>query len=109
LHKSSAVSSSAGVVTIDLNQPKEKYILTLTENVGTWNFVNYPVAAGTYARIRLAIVQHASAAKTVVSPAPGKTAGGAWTASATLSSKQWLDLEFDSSGIVGMIPYGVFS
>jgi hypothetical protein len=94
LQKSTTLSSSAGVVTIDLAVPTAHYTLTLTENVTSWVFNNVP-ASGWFREIHVDIVQHASSAKTVVTPATtGRTAGGlAWVASTVLSSRECLVLQ----------------
>lgn len=103
-----SVSSSSGVVTIDLSQSTEVYTLALTENVTSWVFSNLP-ASGLIAEIRIDVTQHASAAKTCVSPATAGTAGGAWTVSATLSSKESLGLAIDHSGNRQLYPSGLLT
>lgn len=101
------VASASGVVAIDVSATASHYTLTLTENVTSWSFTNLP-AAGTYRELHVDIVQHASAAKTVVSPATsGRTAGGAWVASSTLSSRETLGLRIFSTGTVHLFPSGV--
>lgn len=101
------VASASGVVAIDVSATASHYTLTLTENVTTWSFTNLP-AAGTYRELHVDIVQHASAAKTVTSPATsGRTAGGAWVASSTLSSREELGLRIYSDGTVELFPSGV--
>ncbi len=103
----SAISSSSGVVTIDLSADIHRYELTLTENVTSWVFSNLP-ASGLYKEIVVTIIQHASAAKTVVSPATaGRTAGGiAWVADTTLSSREALVLHCFSDATRTLFPTG---
>lgn len=102
------ISSSSGVVTIDLSAVYRRYELTLTENVTSWVFNNAP-ASGTFKEIYITIIQHASAAKTVVSPATtGRTAGGiVWVASTTLSSREALVLHCHSDATRTLFPTGV--
>lgn len=109
IRPAAALASSAGVVTIDLSAATEVYTLTLTENVTSWAFQNAP-AAGYVSEVSVDIVQHASSAKTCVSPASaGRTAGGtAWSVSSTLSSRETLGLRIDSAGTVTLFPSGVF-
>lgn len=105
---SATLSSSSGVVTVDLSSGTEVYTLTLTENVTSWNITNLP-ASGYVAEIRIDVIQHASSAKTVVSPATsGRTAGGTWTVSSVLSSRESLGLAITSAGNVSLYPSGVF-
>lgn len=108
-HATATLTSSAGVVTLDCAAVEDVYTLTLTENVTGWTFSNLP--ASTECRdIFVQIVQHASSAKTVASPATaGRTAGAAWTASATLSSRQTLMLRVFGSGTVELYPYAVMA
>lgn len=102
------LSSSSGVVTIDVSAATDRYAMTLTENVTSWVFNNLP-ASGTFRDIAVQITQHASSAKTVVSPATsGRTAGGAWAQSAVLSSIETLVLRVHSDGTVTLYPSGVF-
>lgn len=102
------VSSSSGVVTIDLALVHKRYELTLTENVTSWVFSNVP-ASGSFKEIFITIIQHASAAKTVVSPATsGRTAGGiAWVASTTLSAREALVIHCMSDSTRTLFPTGV--
>lgn len=103
------LTSSGGVVAVDLASGIEVYTLTLTENVTGWNFTNLP-ASGYVAELRIDIIQHASSAKTVVSPATaGRTAGGAWSPSSVLSSRESLGLAITSAGNVSLYPSGVFA
>lgn len=101
------ISSSSGVVTIDLHSGYYSNELTLTENVTSWSFTNLP-ASGEVIEKLVPIVQHASAAKTVVSPATsGRTAGSIpWVADTTLSSREDLLLRVDSAGTVTLFPTG---
>lgn len=101
------LSSASGVVAIDASAAGDHYTLTLTENVTSWSFTNLP-AAGTYRDIFVHLVQDATTARTVVSPATaGRTAGGAWVASSTLSSRETLGLRIFSTGTVHLFPSGV--
>jgi len=102
------LSSSSGVVTIDLSADVKRYELTLTENVTSWVFNNPPVSASLFKEIVITVIQHASAAKTVVSPATaGRTAGGiAWVADTTLSSRESLVLQCFSDGTRTLFPTG---
>lgn len=101
------VASASGVVTIDVSAATDLYQLALTENVTSWVFTNLP-PAGSFRDIAVTITQHASAAKTVVSPGD-QTAGGAWTQSATVSSIETLMLRIYSNGLVELYPSGVFA
>ena len=104
-----SLSSSSGVVTIDCAADTDVYDLTLTENVTSWSFTNLP-AAGTYRDVQVRITQHASAAKTVVSPATsGRTAGGAWVQSTIVSSIELLTIRVFSDGTKHLFPSGVFA
>ncbi len=104
----STLTSSAGVVTVDLSQPYEVYDLTLTENVTSWVF-NNPPAAGKVAEIRIVLTQHASAAKTCVSPASASsTAGGTWVVSSTVGAKESLGIAIRSDGTRTLFPSGVY-
>lgn len=105
--KSVALTSVAGVVTIDVSATEDHYTLALTENVTSWVFTNLP-AAGYYRDLFVRVTQHASAAKTVASPASaGSTAGGTWTMSTTVSAKETLGLRVWSDGAVTLYPGGV--
>jgi len=101
------ISSSAGVVTIDLHSGYYSNELTLTENVTSWSFTNLP-STGEVIEKLIPITQHASAVKTVVSPATaGRTAGGiAWVADTTVSSREVLLVRVDSAGTVTLFPTG---
>lgn len=101
------ISSISGVVTIDLSAGYSHYILNLTENVTSWVFTNVP-ASGYFKEIYITIIQHASSAKTVVSPATsGRTAGGiVWIADTTLSSRELLVAQFNSDSTVDLFPTG---
>lgn len=104
-----AVTSSAGVITIDCSSENRLRTITLTENVTSWSFTNLP-AAGAFVDVSIRITQHASAAKTVVSPAStSRTAGGAWTQSATVGAIETLGLRIYSDGTVDLFPSGVFA
>lgn len=104
-----ALTSSGGVITIDCSAATDLYQITLTENVTSWVFTNQP-AADTMREFEVQITQHASSAKTVVSPATsGKTAGGAWTQSATLSAVEVLGIRIFNGGTVHLFPSGVFA
>lgn len=102
------LSISSGVVTVDLSSGTEVYELTLSENVTSWTF-NNPPASGYVAEIRIDVIQHASAAKTCVSPATAGTAGGAWTVSSALSSRESLGIAVNSAGARQLYPSGVLS
>lgn len=105
----SPVSSAAGVITLDLSLPVNLYTLALTEDVSSWVISN-PPAAGEFRDVFVRVTQHASSAKTVESPASsGKTAGGTWTVSSTLSSVETLGLRVFSDGAVELYPSGVFA
>lgn len=87
-----ALTSSAGVVTVDCSSAEDHYTLGPTENITGWTFTNRP-AAGTFRKIYVTVTQHASAAKTIVSPASaGSTAGGEWVVSTALASVETLEL-----------------
>ena len=104
-----SINSASGVVTIDLSNGKEVYLLTLTENVTSWSFIN-PPAAGFVAEIRIKLTQGASTAYTCVSPAStGMTAGGAWVNSSVLSAVESLGIAIDSSGNKTLFPSGVYA
>lgn len=104
-----SLASSAGVVTIDCAANTDSYALALTENITSWVF-NNPPAAGTFRDIQVRITQHASAAKTVVSPATaGRTAGGVWVQSATLSSVEQLAIRVSNDGTRDLFPSGVYA
>jgi hypothetical protein len=101
------LTSAAGVATIDLSQPYEVYLFTLTENVTSWVFSNRP-AAGKTAEIRVVVIQAAGGTQyACASPATGKTAGGAWVNSMTAGATEWLGLAIDSTGVKGMVASGV--
>lgn len=102
------LTSSSGVVTVNVMSDYSSYSLTLTENVTSWSFTNLPTT-GRYKDIFIKVVQHASSAKTVVSPASSsKTAGGAWTAETNLSSEEVLGIRVFSDGTRELYPSGVF-
>jgi len=104
---SGTLTSASGVVTVDCSSIYTRYAITLTENVTSWVFNNLP-AATHYRDIYVEVTQHASAAKSVVSPATsGKTAGGAWTVSSTLSRVEILGMRIFSTGVVHLFPSGV--
>lgn len=109
LHRTAALTSAAGVVAVDCAAEEDFYTLILTENVTAWSFTRLP--ATTECRdLFIQIVQHASAAKTVVSPAStGRTAGGPWSASTTLSSRQTLMLRVFGDGTVELYPQAVMA
>lgn len=101
------LTSSAGVVTVNVSATTTKYTLSLTEDVTSWVFNNLP-DSGKYRELYIEITQHASAAKTVVTPATsGRTAGGAWTVSPTLSSRELLILHVFSDGTKALFPTGL--
>jgi len=97
IKKTSALTSSSGVVTIDCADGIDKHTLTLSENVTSWSFTNRPTGADYIVKI-VAVTQDASTARTCVSPAT-KTAGSAWTVSSTLSSEEWLELWIGASDV----------
>jgi len=101
------LTSAAGVVAIDLNAIYSHYTITLTENVTSWTFSNLP-ATGYYKEINVVIIQNASSAKTVVTPATaGRTAGGLpWVASTVLSSREVLVLQCFSDATRTLFPTG---
>lgn len=104
-----ALSSSGGIVTIDLSSTAQVYTLTLTENVTGWVFNNPPVV-GRVSEIRVQLTQGAGAAYTCVSPATAAhTAGGVWVVSATLGAEESLGLAVDSSSTVSLFPSGVYA
>ena len=104
-----SISSSGGVVTIDLSTGDEVYLLTLTENVTSWAFPTLP-ASGKTAEIVVEITQGASTAYTCVSPAStGRTAGSyPWSVSSTLGAVERLGLSIDHAGVVSLFAAGVF-
>lgn len=101
------LSSTAGVATVNLHSGYGAKDLTLTENITSWSFTNLPSSGEIIEKV-INVIQHASAAKTVVSPATsGRTAGGiAWVADTTLSSRETLVLRVDSAGVVTLFPTG---
>lgn len=102
------ITSAAGVVTIDVMGTYTSHSLTLTENVTSWSFTNLP-ASGKFRDHFVKIIQHASSAKTVTSPATsGRTAGGTWTVSSTVSSQEVLGIRVFSDGTKELYPSGVF-
>lgn len=58
-----SISSSSGVVTIDLSQPVSHYYLTLTENVTSVVLTNIPASPAVVART-IEVTQHASSPMT---------------------------------------------
>lgn len=88
--KVTTLTSSAGVVNIDLSLGKY-FTLTLTENITSITFSNAP-GAGFGDSIMLRITQHASAAKTVTWPASFRWEGSAPVVSTTLSAVDLLAL-----------------
>lgn len=103
-----SVNSASGVVTIDLSTKYKRFLLTLTENVTAWNFINLP-ATNLSNEIRIEITQNTSSAYTCASPATsGMTAGGAWVNSSTLGAVELLGVLIDSSGNRKLHPYGVY-
>ena len=102
-----ALTSTSGVVAINLSLG-EIFPFQPTEAITGWVVTNAP-AAGYRAEVVIEFQQHATAAKTVVSPAAFQcTAGIAWVASATLSSREDLAIKVDSSGNITLSPSGVF-
>ena len=103
------ITSVSGVVTIDLSNGKEVYLLTLTENVTSWSFINLP-SSGLIAEIRIRLVQGASSAYTCASPATsGLTAGGTWVNSSALGAIESLGIAIDGSGNKTLFPSGVYA
>lgn len=104
-----ALSSSGGVLTVDLSAPYSLYELTLAENITSWAFNNLP-ASGSFKDVQVRITQNASAAKTVVSPATtGRTAGGVWVQSSILGAIELLTIRVFSDGSRHLFPSGVFA
>lgn len=104
-----ALSISSGVVTVNCRAGYSRFSLALTENVTSWSFTNLPTT-GRYRDIFIEVTQHASSAKTCVSPASaGKTAGWPWVVSPTLSSVEILGLRIFSDGTVHLFPGGVMA
>lgn len=104
----SAAASESGVLTIDASSSTTLHTLSLTENITSWTFTGLP-ASGQYRDIEVQITQHASAAKTCVSPATSTcTAGGSWTQSATLGAVEVLGIRVFSDGTRHLFPSGVF-
>jgi hypothetical protein len=68
-----------------------------------------PPASGSVAEIRVNLTQHASSAKTCVSPATAGTAGGAWVVSPVLGSKEALGIAIRSDGSRTLFPSGLLS
>lgn len=102
------LTSPGGVVTIPLENNVKIYQLQLTVDVTSWVFTGLP-SAGKCKDIEVEITQHASSAKTVISPAStGCTAGGAWIMSSTASDKENLGMRVFSDGTVHLYPSGVF-
>ncbi len=95
--KTSTLTSSSGVITIDCADGIDKHTITLSENVTSWSFTNRPTGTDYIVKI-VAVTQDASTARTCVSPAT-KTAGSAWTVSSTLSSEEWLELWIGASDV----------
>lgn len=88
--KVTTLTSSAGVVNIDLSLGKY-FVLALTENVTSITFSNAP-GSGFGDSIMLRITQHASSAKTVAWPASFRWEGSAPAVSTTLSAVDLLAL-----------------
>lgn len=102
------LTSSGGAASIDVMSDYSAYTITLTEDT-TLSFTNTP-ASGKFKDIFVKVTQHASEAKTfTVTGASGNTAGGSWTASATLSSKEVLGIRVYNGGTIEMYPSGVLS
>lgn len=100
------LTSSGGAASIDVMSDYSAYTITLTEDT-TLSFTNTP-ASGKFKDIFVKVTQHASSAKTLtVTGASGNTAGGSWTASATLSSKEVLGIRVYNGGTIEMYPSGV--
>lgn len=92
------LTSSAGVVTIDLSADTTHYSITLTENVTSLLFTNEP-AVDSGITIMLQITNHASSPKTFAWPASFKWVGGsAGTISATNSAVDTLAITTFDSG-----------
>lgn len=105
--QTATVTSSSGVITIDLAAATSHYESTLFENVTSWSFTNLP-SAGKYREVSVHIIQDAATPRTVLSPATaGRTAGGIWVVSAALSSRETLGLRVFSDGTVHLFPSGV--
>ena len=107
LNSKTTLSSSSGVATVNMHDGYGAYDFTLTENVTSWAITNLPASGEVLEKI-INVIQHASAAKTVASPASAnRTAGGiAWVADTTLSSREALLLRVDSAGVVTLFPTG---
>ena len=103
----SALSSAAGVVTIDLSLMTARYELSLTENVTSWVFSNVP-ASGSYKQLYIDIIQDPATPRTVVTPATtGRTATPAWVVDATLSSRETLMLQCYSDASRALYATGI--
>lgn len=103
------VNSSGGVVTIDLDDPYTYYLLTLTENVTSWSFLNVPSTIGPFKEIAVEIVQDGTTPYSCASPATlGTTAGGAWTVTSILDGREVLGMKIHHSSFVKLFPSGVF-
>lgn len=101
------LTSSGGAASISVMSDYVAYEITLTEDT-TLSFTNTP-AAGKFKDIFVKVIQHASDAKTfTVTGASGNTAGGAYTASATLSSEETLGIRVYNGAAIEMYPSGVF-
>lgn len=106
---SASLTSTAGIVTIDSAAQADHYVFPLTENVTGWVFDNLP-ASGCYRDIYIRVVQHASSAKTMVTPATtGNTAGGYNGVSTTLSAVEVFGVRIMSDGTRTAFPSGVLA
>jgi hypothetical protein len=109
MRPTTVISSSGGVVTVDLSLGKEIYLLTLTENVTTWTFTNTP-ASGLTAEVAFEITQSSTTAYTCVTPATiGRNAGTAWTNSQVLGVTEGIGIRVSSANIRTVWWGGVFS
>ena len=104
------ISSTAGVVTLDLSLLATLRYLTLTENVTSWVITN-PPASGSISDLSVEITQGAGVAYTCVSPAAaGSTVGNyPWAVSTTLGAVERLGLSVTHAGVVSMVTDGRFN
>lgn len=81
----SALTSSGGVVAINVSTSENLRRISLTENVTSWSFTNRP-ASGKYRDIYIEITQDAVTDYTVTLPTGDKVAGGPWVMPPTLGA-----------------------
>lgn len=106
-YTSTTLSSSSGVLTIDLSSAYKLFVVTLTENITSVVYSNRP-ASGSFVEKYITIVQASGTAYTCVTLATtGGTAGGvSWAASTVLASRERLVIHADDTTTT-LFPTGV--